>query len=111
MYKPPNPPVPFSLPYRSERFAWALEVIGWSKDDLCYRMDLDRGLVREYLRGWRRIPDALGMWLESLAQMHLTFNKPFNWRDKPGVSASTFGGDLDDLAQDPDTISLDNEKV
>lgn len=103
--------MPFSLPYTGERLGWALEVIGWSKNYFGHRVSLDHGSVRQMLNGKRFIPDVLGLWVETLAQTHLTFIKPFNWRDKPGVSVSTFGGDLDDLAQDPDTISLDNEKV
>ena len=87
MQEPPEAPVPFALPYPGERLKWAIDTIGWSYNQFAERMDLDRGSLRQMFKGRRFIPDILGIWVETLAQMHLTFPKPMGWRVKPGHGA------------------------
>jgi hypothetical protein len=111
MFEPPPEPVPFSLPYTGARLAWALECIGWSKNYFGERLDLDHGTVRQMLNGRRFIPDILGIWVESLAQTHITFPKPFSWRPKPGAEPDRFGYDLAKRCDNTDTIVVDNEPV
>jgi hypothetical protein len=76
------PPVPFTLPYTGERMRWAIEIIGWTVNQFAHRMDMSQGSTRQMLAGKRFIPDTLGIWLETLAQTHLTFPKPLGWWEK-----------------------------
>lgn len=93
MYIPPDPPVPFSLPYQGERLRWAIGVIGWDNNQFASRLDLDHGSLRQMLKGHRFIPDVLAIWAETLAQTHLTFAKPMAWRAKPPEDYDRLGYD------------------
>jgi hypothetical protein len=78
----PEPPVPFAIPYPSERMSWALDVIGWPARELAQRIHTHEASVRQMLRGRREIPDVLGIWVETLAQMMIALPEPYGWRPK-----------------------------
>jgi len=78
----PEPPVPFSLPYKSERLRWAVTAIGWTTNEFARRMDMSEGSIRQMLAGKRFIPETLGIWVETLAQIHLSLPKPLGWFEK-----------------------------
>lgn len=78
----PEPPVPFSLPYKGERLQWAIDCIGWSINYLARRMDMNEGSIRQMLKNKRHIPDTLGIWAETLAHIHMTLPKPIGWWEK-----------------------------
>lgn len=110
-YEAPEPPEPFSLPYRGDRLRWAIEVIGWDHNQCGRRLDMDRGTLRQMLANRRFIPDVLAIWIEGLAQYHLTFAKPMGWRPKPSREPDRFGYDPDEPQQKAEPIVLDNETV
>jgi hypothetical protein len=97
-YEYPDPPVPFSLPYRGERLRWAIGVIGWSVNQSADRLHMDRGSLRQMLRERRFIPDVLGIWVETLAQLHLSFQKPMGWKEKPGEQPAYDSADQNEPA-------------
>jgi hypothetical protein len=78
-----EPPVAFCLPYDGKRLEWAIEIIGWSKNQAAARMMMAEGSFRQMLGNKRLIPDIMGIWFETLAQMHMTFPKPMGWNEKP----------------------------
>ncbi|MGE4045620.1 MAG: helix-turn-helix domain-containing protein [Acetobacteraceae bacterium] len=62
--------------------SWALDVIGWPARELARRIHTNESSVRQMLRGRRGVPDVLGIWLETLAQMMIALPVPFTWREK-----------------------------
>ena len=44
---------------------------------------MDQNSLRQMIKNRRHIPDILGIWFETLAQIHLTFPKPMAWNDRP----------------------------
>jgi hypothetical protein len=83
LFKFPEPPVPFSLPYPGERLRWAIEVVGWSVNHFAARIDMAQGSVRQMLENKRFIPEPLAYWIEGLARVHMSAQKPVGWREKP----------------------------
>lgn len=105
----PEPPVPFDLPYPGERLKWAIDVVGWNHNYFADRMGLDRGSMRQMFRGSRFIPDVLGLWMETLAQFHLTFPKPLGWTVGYGEDPGRYGAGPPTPIHEDDYNGLDNE--
>jgi hypothetical protein len=74
--------VPYSVPYTGERLEWAIEVIGWSKNEFGRQLDMHPASVRQMLGGHRFIPPVLAAWVETLAAIHLALAKPIGWDGK-----------------------------
>lgn len=81
MFRPPEPPVPMSLPYRGARMAWAIGIIGWDNNQFADRLGMSKGSMRQMLTDKRFIPDILALWLETLVAVHLALPKPITWHD------------------------------
>jgi hypothetical protein len=68
----PDPPVPFSLPYKGERLRWALQVLGWTKFTLAKRLEMmNSGSISQMLLNHCYIPEPLALWIEEAAALAL----------------------------------------
>jgi hypothetical protein len=75
-----EPPGPLSLPYKGSRMAWALDIIGWNDPVTCERINVTIPWLRQAHRDQEPIPDALALWLEGLAAVHIALPYPIGWR-------------------------------
>jgi hypothetical protein len=105
----PDPPVPFSLPYRGERLRWAIKMVGWSINLFAARMEMGEGTVRQMIANKRFIPDTLAYWMETLAcvavrdprildRLYISVPKPIGWRKKPDRSGTVDDENENELA-------------
>jgi transcriptional regulator with XRE-family HTH domain len=111
MFIPPQPQVPFELPYTGSRLRWAIAVMGWSNNHFAARLGMDQGSLRQMLNGSRFIPDVLAIWIETQAQFYLAFPRPMGWNDKSQGIDNRFGYQPREISPPVDAIVVDNETV
>jgi hypothetical protein len=75
-------PHPACLPMSKDRMHWCLHAIGWSLQELAWRVHTHESSIRQMGRGKRPIPDVLAIWLEHLTTAMLALPAvPDGWRE------------------------------
>jgi ribosome-binding protein aMBF1 (putative translation factor) len=62
-----------------DRMRELLAKIGWSQHECARRLHVDSSVVRKYCRGYYKIPDNVGVWLERLAAIPELQTLPEGW--------------------------------
>ena len=70
---------PRGLPMTPERIDFCLSIIGWSSNDLAYRLNRNDRSIRRWLSGARPMPDEVGLWLEAVREALLEIPLPADW--------------------------------
>ncbi len=78
-WAPPEPETKLTLPIPFRRLRYNLWCIGWTSGELARRLRVDESSIRSMLRGAKRAPDEVAIFVEQLATIHRTLWEPVGW--------------------------------
>lgn len=61
-------------------FAFAIEMLGWSKRQLSDLLGCDHNLPARWVAGSAPVPPSIARWLGRLAKAHIANPVPTDWR-------------------------------